>query len=748
MLFTEAEIKEISPVSETDKVKDVYIAVFFDGTNNNMVQQAHYKTFNKKVGKDRAKICPNVKDASSEQIDSYDKIKELRDDVQGLDIAIMLAHRIVDPRDLSQTYNPQDAIRKLEDEKAEKLKRLEELQIKAHIDAATMSADIKNPYSNVAILHSFQNKQFVKDESIFLSLYVEGSGAKNLAYNNTGFFDNFIDEKGGLGFGVGVKGVASLTIKGCDYIYRYLSPLKKRLNENTKYHFFVFGFSRGSTCARLFSQLVTRKEGNKLSCESELCKYSKESIRNGRIAFMEHNFLTDKVSGEGAINRNNVNVDFLGIYDTVASIGILKQKDEFINPLKDKLNKYDSTKEWVSRLHYKNANDYGLYINTDHTLNVFHICAADEYRENFALVNIGKGISNGAEIIIPGCHSDVGGSYVDDSGNNERVLYRFIPRSVAHKRLKFTVSKEEIDKIGFLNPINPDFPMKPLNATGLGEMGWIDPIYMPPKKELVMTSADKELSWESNERKTYLTEAKDGESKSENRQKSSIGLSIKDLLNPLNALKNPLSAFYDRMWYLDDKFKYRCTGRYADSVDGDSRCVKFVHNVKGYYSNIPLRMMLARFNKQITNFKLFNEELVGTFFKIPNDLEKFGKSLIDRALNIEKGKREWITAGDGFFSEDYRRLRMKYLHFTASCQIFDFNTETIIKWDLSNFGNECNYDENGKICRIMYTGDEGEIASSKEGVNYMVVNDKATPFAHISVPLSNEEAKLYRKSGK
>lgn len=746
---TEAIYTETEPIREFDKVADVYIAVFFDGTGNNMVQQALYETFNKKVAKNRERVLPDGENASPEQIASYSQINKLREEIQNIETLIAINNANLKYYFLRD--NAKQSIKRLRKEKIEKLHELEKLQIEAHIDAATMSADTKNSYSNIAILHSFQEKK-QKADSLFYNIYVEGSGAENLAYIDSGWFADKVDEYGGLGFGVGIKGVASLTMKGCDYVYRYLSPLKGRLNENTKYHFFVFGFSRGATCARLFAQLVTRTEGNTLPCESELCCYSKECIKNGRIAFMEHNFLSERSTGEGSINRKNVNVDFLGIYDTVASIGILKQKDGFINALKDTLEKCESTKEWTSKFHYKNANDYGLYINLEHTKNLFHICAADEYRENFALVNIGDGISNGAEMIIPGCHSDVGGSYVDYSGNKERVLYRFIPRKVKHKRFKFNLSKEEIDKIGFLDPIDTKGEAKPLNAIGLGEMGWIDPIYAPKKEIIIKPTEKKELYINSDERKIPLFDI----SQRYISKNSALPPTMLDLINPvseckerkLKQLEDVLNAFYDKMFYLDAEFKHRCTGRYADSAEGDNRCVKFIHNAMGYYSNIPLRMMLARFKKKINDYKLFDENLVKDFFKFPKDLENFGKEFEKRASEIEDGKREWITVDGGYFSESYRRLRMKYIHFTASCQIFNWNLNSFLECDWANFGNECNYDETGKICRIMYLGNKGEIDSANDGVNYMVANNRATPFKHVQIPLGVKESELYSKPKK
>lgn len=44
---------------------------------------------------------------------------------------------------------------------------------------------------------------------------------------------------------------------------------------------------------------------------------------------------------------------------------------------------------------------------------VFHIASVDEYRENFDLTNIESAGVRGIEFVLPGVHSDIGGSYLD-----------------------------------------------------------------------------------------------------------------------------------------------------------------------------------------------------------------------------------------------------------------------------------------------------------------------------------------------
>lgn len=452
--YIDANAPDPTEVAEQQFIKHFHIGVFFDGTSNNMVQQAHYHTYNlKKPLKNKQYSDP--KNGSPEQLNSYNdiekkiseieqaqkklkslkndyisKISAVHEDTRLYEKSIYSVLSVEEQRQIiTNAYLP-----KIEDKNREVnrlLSELERLQSQAVIDRTTMHDDTEKSYSNVAILHSLLNKQHNTAETYFFNVYVEGSGAESIGIKY-GLKQNLI----GLGFGFGPTGVATLVGKAVKYIHEYLSSLSSRINENTNFHFYVFGFSRGSTCARLFTQLTARDESSKpLPRENEFLQeynIARSLVKNGRIPFMERNFLNSAGAGTGVIDRSKVKVEFLGIYDTVASIGFLKQKDGWVNSLKDILENTDLVPaECKDIYHYLNAYDYGLYIPKTNSMGyVLHICAGDEFRENFALVNIGTSIGNGKEIIIPGCHSDVGGSYIDGI-NRERVLYNFIPRKKA-----------------------------------------------------------------------------------------------------------------------------------------------------------------------------------------------------------------------------------------------------------------------------------------------------------------------------
>ena len=127
-----------------------------------------------------------------------------------------------------------------------------------------------------------------------------------------------------------------------------------------------------------------------------------------------------------------------------------------------------------------------------------------------------------------------------------------------------------------------------------------------------------------------------------------------------------------------------------------------------------------------------------------SDIAIFGDKLVELAKTTN-GKRIWVTAGNDYFSEAYRKLRLKYLHFTASCQLVDWKLRfKFAEIDWSNFGNECNYTQDGKICRIMYEGSNSKINSAKQGVKIFQCEPTSgnIKFEHIAIEVNPI---LYRK---
>lgn len=357
------------PSESTNRPKEIYFGVFFDGTDNNMIQKDIARKFREKNSK-------KGDDWETEVITIND-----------------------------ETFK----------------------------NGANQPHVQGKGYSNVALLHSIyramsedllKTKRETKDVTIY-NIYVEGPGRDT-------------DQKAqikGLGFGTGKYGVCSMVSKAVNIIRQRVNAIPQYELSNTDIHFDVFGFSRGATGARLFSYLALRKNGQKLGCESEFNEYSAKKYYDGDFL----HFLD-------TLDLKTVTVDFLGIFDTVSSIGGVTI-DSYMH----------------------NTTDYGLYSPVmDKVLHTFHLCAMDEFREHFALTDIGKAVdkNNNAELFIPGCHTDVGGGYT--TGLDEFEL-----SSTLNPTLCFPSDKIE----------NKPKNTLPLSQQTLEKMGWLSASSVEEAKE-------------------------------------------------------------------------------------------------------------------------------------------------------------------------------------------------------------------------------------------------------------------------
>ena len=121
----------------------------------------------------------------------------------------------------------------------------------------------------------------------------------------------------------------------------------------------AFGFSRGAAAARFFIDQITKRRE----------KISKNLPYRTTL--------------------NNIVINFVGLYDTVSSYG-----GNFSNDVQNL--KLDSVKD---------------------AKKVFQICAADEFRSFYALTNINSAGTKGFELFLPGCHTDIGGGYLEGKYN-------------------------------------------------------------------------------------------------------------------------------------------------------------------------------------------------------------------------------------------------------------------------------------------------------------------------------------------
>lgn len=677
---TEANTVSTKNKDEFQGIEDIYIGVFFDGTNNNM---------NKVSSDDVQKYKESQKNKNK-----YIIFKSLFNSITSVANEQSLLSKFDSER---KRFTSENYDRELELNQVVASDENYKLNLKENGENTYEG----EKYSNIAFLTSLYNGKSGEGNFKVLNVYMEGAGA-------TAFTDNGKQNNAGLALGIGITGVVAIVSRAMIFITNYLDSLSfsKDEKDKLKLHFDVFGFSRGATCARVFSYMVCERASNMIrGREFSLYLNNTKLCEGGQCEFLKD------------YKEKNVTVDFLGIYDTVASIGILeiekKEKiwhpdfvekrnaegDNYVvndlynkmirrdsnNPNKDKeeeskeqklywgIMKY-SLMEVRNNFHRDNVKNYGLFSpcleNVKHTL---HIGAIDEYRENFAFTNVGKTVPNNAiEVLIPGCHSDIGGGYVD--GNNNLVTLTIKKREKNTGTDEVDVcSKEEVKQEYIFSKIVMSYPgeetkSKTLSIETLKELGWV---------------------WEIEEKHNVVSN-------------SFIGAHARSIPKDYDEKQD-----YDKIQFWNE-------------------------NIKGGYSNIPLNMMISQVHRELKK-----DGRTGIFaplthprIQIPKDINT---DMVDKLSECEEGNR-YCFCPSSFNSEDYQRLRRTYLHFTASDEL---------NWGLhgnNNYGNvlgaNAPYRKNSTIGRLMYMGGEYDDNS------LFFLNSKDCSFKKKEVIIRVAESKL------
>lgn len=672
--FVDAKEPKKEDPTEIQGVTDIYISVFFDGTGNNIYEQVNKsQKFKNKAKRFIKNIIPKTKSASSSNLFSdahlykdahknHPQQSNKNDNENyGMDDYNLQKEQAEYDYTINDNYNPED---------------------KNRADNPNDNAGWK--YSNVAILRSItktQKKDEDKDENdikgINYNLYIEGAGK----LWNTG--SDFV----AAGMGVGRSGVVGLVSKAVVIVGEFIdSNVPKDCRKDVKIHFGVYGFSRGATCGRLFSYLVTAPNPNALPKIGEFEQYlPKKYYSSGRLKFLEE------------YTKDNKTVDFLGVFDTVSAIGFLQKDDNTTNHGINKfVSQYSETDEdgkektWyvnamhgtnktdtaisagatiiggivggipgmllgnmagekalqkrddlfgdaIANFHRDNVRNYGLYSpqfkNVKHT---FQICAMDEFRENFALVDLGNKLERCTELFMPGCHSDIGGGYMDC----DRIDKYTLRRKINGKDAMMYLDKD---------PKHPN-TRKQVSQDTMVELGWFGG---------------------TTQRKQWFTG---------NRKES---------------------------W----KDKNQTMTRYI--FESDTK-LEFELEPKEGYSNISLKLMKDRATDKSfgltwpSRFMPFQENIPKRF-QINDALLKTIQCKAEE--NLQEGKRNWAIPDN---IEDYRQLRLQYLHFTATDEL---NTEQLAKGFRfgkavgANVGNPPYWRNMGNhylLCRIVYRGEPND----------------------------------------
>jgi hypothetical protein len=209
--------------------------------------------------------------------------------------------------------------------------------------------------SNIALLESVGLSGPGPDVDHHFTVYTEGIGT----------VDAESDSNYALGLGTGDFGIEAKVERGLDEATkRIISHAAGR--EIIHLHIDTFGFSRGAAAARYCVWVCLNQPG--------------KTMKN-------------RIQARGGV-VGQVEVKFVGLFDTVASHGLVHSND-------------------TADLHLDAISAAGK---------VIQLAAAEEHRANFRLTNIASAGAKGTEFFLPGVHSDIGGGYMPFEDENEWLL--------------------------------------------------------------------------------------------------------------------------------------------------------------------------------------------------------------------------------------------------------------------------------------------------------------------------------------
>jgi len=235
------------------------------------------------------------------------------------------------------------------------------------------SGSFNNDFSNVSRMEPAY-EQINEAKLKQFSIYMEGIGTEDQKSDSS---------VAGGGLGLGSTGIRSKVKKGCEELADQIK--KKRGDKKINIlQIDVYGFSRGAAAARNFIFEVNQRKGDfKMFTGGDYPQVINYEVDHGALG--EH-------LSEEEMPRI-LRVRFTGLYDTVASSGLIHKNDT------EELNLNAVSK----------------------SLHTFQIASQDEHRKNFRLTDIDSAGSRGVEKFLPGVHSDIGGGYKDNSDEDVRL---------------------------------------------------------------------------------------------------------------------------------------------------------------------------------------------------------------------------------------------------------------------------------------------------------------------------------------
>lgn len=741
---------------------DIYIGVFFDGTNNNKVQSMIGQYFRRKEVLEKYKELLGYKSLFEidERTDSFIKSDITREYCKKLGLTDSDCDKIfgtstaitndfekkimevdnsdnsyrwssaaieysVDKKSKDWKFFPNDSDFNTTYNDKEKLRqRLEYITGKGHKNIK--DKDLKGSpsqgatYTNPAILDSLYKAGKDKDNVEYYTIYVEGSGADDVIKDGGSIKKMFFTDLVGLSAGYGKTGVFEKCKKA---VAKINDIINKKADREINLHFDIFGFSRGATTSRIFTYLINPNE-------DEISGFDYTLYTGNKVPFLKKN---DTIK--------NKEIRLLGLYDTVSSIGVA---NNFINKIVGVMLPYvaeeKSMKEFAlyrkRYCHEYNVDDYGLW-STINAQSVIHFCALDEYRENFALVDIESSIKkNGLEIFMPGCHTDIGGgsSLGQDNlkiinkkwMNMDESVETFIAAAdliVNSFRTRHPLATTLIDfSSSFLVKTFMDISYEKQqkiaetlayikeNKENLREK--FDTIVYLDEMLKVLNISDIQVielnkNHEQTHDKTSIIKNNSEKTKEKNISQVCIYNDDNELVPIEISSFNKLGWIHKKVYYKGGKEKSSIIGRAEDNIIKEGKTIiidgtkalgiKQINNIGIYkyvkpgYSNVTLALMRDWALKKTGEDDLFTN--IPKDFSIPNDLISFYNGV--KAYLDSIGRYRCVPT-----SEQYKKLRCKYLHFSMNEQFLSPADNKLV--------NGPQFDENGVITRRIYVGTKGE----------------------------------------
>lgn len=235
-----------------------------------------------------------------------------------------------------------------------------------------------------------------------VAVYIEGIGTEDKKSDST--FP-------GVALGEGDTGVTAKVTKGC---LDAAVEMNKKNYAGKKIDILfvnVYGFSRGATAARHFIHVASKMANYEYRGKTKADKnkyyvnpdyFFNDSKYYLNVEAAESTFL-DKYGYFGAcllsykMQVKEIRFNFVGLYDTVAAYGAEHRGTKVFGVSVVDNDTKQLNLDAINKARY-----------------VFHLASEDEYRDNFDLTNIKSAGIRGLELMLPGVHSDIGGSYLNN----------------------------------------------------------------------------------------------------------------------------------------------------------------------------------------------------------------------------------------------------------------------------------------------------------------------------------------------